>query len=167
MRLDKTTYLLFKQIIHCLMIQKEIVAENPLFAVNSLITLYKILHFYLLGKWRPRCARRHVRRHLHQRFQLEWDFCMRSLFCGSQSVVGQGYFGSVRAPSHQAFSGTPIKFNMAPDKEWKYKLLLFLQYSLKNFFVINTGDDRKHLILYLITGNILLQEVSYFYLEKI
>ena len=37
------------------MIESDNVTDNLVFAVNSLITLYQIRHFYLLAKWRPRC----------------------------------------------------------------------------------------------------------------
>ena len=57
-KLNKTTYLSFKHIICRFMIESDNVADNLVFAVNSLITLYQIRHFYLLAKWRPRCARR-------------------------------------------------------------------------------------------------------------
>ena len=43
------------------MTESDNVTDNLVFAVNSLITLYQIRHFYLLAKWRPRCARRHAR----------------------------------------------------------------------------------------------------------
>ena len=43
------------------MIESDNVTDNLVFAVNSLTTLYQIRHFYLLAKWRPRCARRHAR----------------------------------------------------------------------------------------------------------
>ena len=66
-KLNKTTYLSFKHIICRFMIESDNVADNLVFAVNSLITLYQIRHFYLLAKWRPRCARRHARPHWHQR----------------------------------------------------------------------------------------------------
>ena len=54
-KLNKTTYLSFKHIICCFMIESDNVTDNLVFAVNSLITLYQIRHFYLLAKWRPRC----------------------------------------------------------------------------------------------------------------
>ena len=60
-KLNKTTYLSFKHIICRFMIESDNVTDNLVFAVNSLITLYQIRHFYLLAKWRPTCARRHVR----------------------------------------------------------------------------------------------------------
>ena len=60
-KLSKTTYLSFKHIICRFMIESDNVTDNLVFAVNSLITLYQIRHFYLLAKWRPRCARRHAR----------------------------------------------------------------------------------------------------------
>ena len=66
-KLNKTTYLSFKHIICRFMIESDNVADNLVFAVNSLITLYQIRHFYLLAKWRPRCARWHARPHWHQR----------------------------------------------------------------------------------------------------
>ena len=77
-KLNKTTYLSFKHIICCFMVESNNVTENLVFAVNSLITLYQIRHFYLLAKWRPRCARRHARPHWHQRFRQKWDFCYNS-----------------------------------------------------------------------------------------
>ena len=57
-KLNKTTYLSFKHIMCRFMIESDNVTDNLVFAVNSLITLYQIRHFYLLAKWRPRCARR-------------------------------------------------------------------------------------------------------------
>ena len=57
-KLNKTTYLSFKHIICRFMTESDNVTDNLVFAVNSLITLYQIRHFYLLAKWRPRCARR-------------------------------------------------------------------------------------------------------------
>ena len=74
-KLNKTTYLSFKHIICRFMTESDNVTDNLVFAVNSLITLYQIRHFYLLAKWRPRCARRHARPHWHQRFRQKWDFC--------------------------------------------------------------------------------------------
>ena len=68
-KLNKTTYLSFKHIMCRFMIESDNVTDNLVFAVNSLITLYQIRHFYLLAKWRPRCARRHARPHWHQRFR--------------------------------------------------------------------------------------------------
>ena len=62
-KLNKTTYLSFKHIICRFMIESDNVTDNLVFAVNSLITLYQIRHFYLLAKWRPTCARRHARPH--------------------------------------------------------------------------------------------------------
>ena len=62
-KLNKTTYLSFKHIICRFMTESDNVTDNLVFAVNSLITLYQIRHFYLLAKWRPRCARRHARPH--------------------------------------------------------------------------------------------------------
>ena len=44
-KLDKTTYLSFKHIISRFMIESDNVADNLVFAVNSLITLYQIRHF--------------------------------------------------------------------------------------------------------------------------
>ena len=46
-KLNKTTYLSFKHINCCFMIESDNVTDNLLFAVNSLITLYQIRHFYL------------------------------------------------------------------------------------------------------------------------
>ena len=43
------------------MTESDNVTDNLVFTVNSLITRYQIRHFYLLAKWRPRCARRHAR----------------------------------------------------------------------------------------------------------
>ena len=60
-KLNKTTYLSFKHIMCRFMTESDNVTDNLVFAVNSLITLYQIRHFYLLAKWRPRCARRRAR----------------------------------------------------------------------------------------------------------
>ena len=60
-KLNKTTYLSFNHIICRFMTESDNVTDNLVFAVNSLITLYQIRHFYLLAKWRPTCARRHAR----------------------------------------------------------------------------------------------------------
>ena len=51
-KLNKTTYLSFKHIMCRFMIESDNVTDNLVFAVNSLITLYQIRHFYLLAKWR-------------------------------------------------------------------------------------------------------------------
>ena len=60
-KLNKTTYLSFKHIMCRFLIESDNVTDNLVFAVNSLITLYEICHFYLLAKWRPRCARQDAR----------------------------------------------------------------------------------------------------------
>ena len=48
-KLNKTTYLSFKHIICRFMTESDNVTDNLVFAVNSLITLYQIRHFYLLA----------------------------------------------------------------------------------------------------------------------
>ena len=53
-KLNKTTYLSFKHITCRFMIESDNVTDNLVFAVNSIITLYQIRHFYLLAKWQPR-----------------------------------------------------------------------------------------------------------------
>ena len=49
-KLNKTTYLSFKHIICRFMTESDNVADNLVFAVNSLITLYQIRHFLLASK---------------------------------------------------------------------------------------------------------------------
>ena len=74
------------------MIESDNVTDNLVFAVNSLITLYQIRHFYLLAKWRPRSARQHARPHSLQRFRQKWDFCynwkIKRDLPGSRCLIG-------------------------------------------------------------------------------
>ena len=82
-KLNKTTYLSFKHIICRFMTESDNVTDNLVFAVNSLITLYQIRHFYLLAKWRPTCARRHhTTCPLTSKVPTEVGLLLSSLFCG-------------------------------------------------------------------------------------
>ena len=84
-KLNKTTYLSFKHIICRFMTESDNVTDNLVFAVNSLITLYQIRHFYLLAKWRPTCARRHhttCAAPLTSKVPTEVGLLLSSLFCG-------------------------------------------------------------------------------------